>query len=191
VRAQLHASSGPRVEVGCDVHGSTSTLGVTDRPELVEGLGALNGRLVHSLSLGDPVRASVRGDGALVRRTSGRVVCAEVFNDVVFDERVGGPAVDGEVTVAVGVVGTAVVDRPGRSWVPALAADPVATSAPSHGVSAVCLVGVRDVGAAIRPERVVVATVGTGAARGGTDGKVAGCGSDTNDSSRGEDESRE
>lgn len=46
-------------------------------------------------------------------RAGGRVVGAEVLDDVVLDEGAGGPAVDGEIAVAVGIVGAGVVDDPG------------------------------------------------------------------------------
>lgn len=112
VRAQFQSSGGPRVEVVCGRDGSTGALGLADGPVLVEGRGTDDGRRVYALGLVDVVCSSVGGDGALPRGTGGRVISAEVFDDVVLDERVGGPAVDGEVTVAVGVVGTTVLDCP-------------------------------------------------------------------------------
>jgi hypothetical protein len=42
---------------------------------------------------------------------SGGVIGAVAFHDVVFDQRVGGPAVHGEVAVSVGLPGAAVGDR--------------------------------------------------------------------------------
>jgi hypothetical protein len=60
--------------------------------------------------LGNLVRGAVDGDGALVLRLRGRVVRAEVLDDIVLDEGVAGPAVDGKVGVTVGVVGAGVGD---------------------------------------------------------------------------------
>lgn len=58
------------------------------------------------------VRAAVAGDGTLVRATSGRVVRTVRLRDVVLDERVRRPAVDGEVAVSIRPVVGIVVDRP-------------------------------------------------------------------------------
>lgn len=86
------------------VDGAGRALVLTNRPVLLKGPGAVDGRLVGAGGLGNLVRGAVRGDGALVLRLRRRVVRAKVLDDVVLDERVAGPAVDGEVRVAVGVV---------------------------------------------------------------------------------------
>lgn len=84
---------------------------LANRPVLLKGRGAIDGWLVSAGRLSDLVRAAVRGHGAFVGRLGRRIVGAEVLNDVVLDQGVAGPAVDGKVGVAVGVVGTGVSDR--------------------------------------------------------------------------------
>ena len=68
--------------------------------------------MVDARLLVDLVRAAVAGDGTLVRATSRRVVRTVRLGDVVLDERVRRPAVDGEVAVSIRPVVGIVVDRP-------------------------------------------------------------------------------
>jgi hypothetical protein len=110
VGTELHALGGPGIEVGLHVDGTGAALVLADRPVLVEGLGAVNGGLVDALGLGDLVRGAISSDGALDSGVGRGVVGAEVLNDVVLDQRVAGPAVDGEVGVALGAVGAGVGD---------------------------------------------------------------------------------
>lgn len=107
---ELHALGSPGVEVGLHVDGTRAALVLANRPVLVEGLGAVDGGLVDTLGLGDLVRGAVRGNGALDCGVGGGVVGAEVLNNVVLDQRVAGPAVDGEIGIALGFVGTRVGD---------------------------------------------------------------------------------
>lgn len=112
MRAQPHSSGGPRVEVVSGGDDSAGALGSADGPDLVEGRRTDDGGLVHAQGLVDVVRSPVGGDGAqLFRGASGRVISAEGLNDVVLDEGIGDPTVDGKVAVAAGVVGTSVGDR--------------------------------------------------------------------------------
>jgi hypothetical protein len=115
VLTELHALAGPRIEVSLHVDASAGALVLANRPVLLKGRGAVNRRLVGAGALRNLVRGAVGGDGALVLRLRRRVVRAEVLDNVVLDERVAGPAVDGEVGVAVGVVGTRVGD--GAGWI--------------------------------------------------------------------------
>jgi hypothetical protein len=110
VLTELHALAGPRIKVRLQVDRTAGALVLANRPVLLKGRGAVNGWLVGTSALGNLVRGAVRGDGTLVLRLRGRVVGTEVLNDVVLDERVAGPAVDGKVRVAVGVVGARVCD---------------------------------------------------------------------------------
>ncbi len=110
VGAELEAGSGPGVEVGGHVDAATGTLVLADRPVLVEGRGALDRRLVDTLGTVDIVGRAVGGDAAELGGARRGVVRAEVLNDVVLDQGVLGPAVDGKVRVAVRAVGTAVGD---------------------------------------------------------------------------------
>lgn len=155
MRAELETVRGPCVEVVGGGDGAAGALGLADRPVLVEGARALDGGLVDPLGAVDVVGGAVRDHGAEAGGAGGRVVGAEVLDDVVLDQGVGGPAVDREVAVAVGVVGARVRDRsagvcqswwedgerflvevsvPGRARLPSLATDEVAAGAPGHGV---------------------------------------------------------
>ena len=100
-----------------DGNSSAAAVRLTDRPVLLEGPGAFDGGLIRAGSLENIVRRSVRGDRALARGAGGGVKSAKAFDDVVLDERIGGPAVDGEVTVAIGAVGAAEGDCPGMEMV--------------------------------------------------------------------------
>ncbi len=130
-------------------------------PELVEGGGPFDRRLVHALGAVDVVGAAVARDGAQLGGPGGRVVRAEGLDDVVLDQRAARPAVDGEVAVDAGAVPRAVVrDDARRARVPPLAGDEVVHAAPRHVVRAPVAVRVRHAAAAVRPERVVVPVVG-------------------------------
>lgn len=80
---------------------STNTVRSANRPVLLKGRSALDGRLIGASCLVDVVGSAVARDAAFLCRTragSGVVVAVGV-DDVVFDEGAGGPAVDGEVGV--------------------------------------------------------------------------------------------
>ena len=82
------------------------------RPELLERPGALNRRLVDPCAGEHLVLAFLRGEVALGRP---RLVGCQVgvgFDDVVLDQGVARPAVDGKVSGAGGVVRTGVFDGP-------------------------------------------------------------------------------
>lgn len=121
--SELETRAGPGIEVLLHWDGSAGSLLLTDRPVLLEGLGALDGWLVVTGGLVEIVDGAADGDGTLAGSAGGGVVGAKVLDDVVLDEWVLGPAVDGEVRVAVGVVGSGVGDsaggmlvRAGRIW---------------------------------------------------------------------------
>ena len=86
--AELHAKAGPCAEVSAHVDGAGRALALADRPELLEGRGALDGRCVGALVGVDIVDAAVDGDRALLGGAGAGVVGAEVLDDVVFDQRV-------------------------------------------------------------------------------------------------------
>jgi hypothetical protein len=89
--------------VSAKVDGATGAVLGADSPILLESRGALDRRLVGTSGLEEGVGAAVdlgRADGA---RTGGRVVAAEGLDDVELDQRALGPAVEGEVPVAVGL----------------------------------------------------------------------------------------
>jgi hypothetical protein len=108
VLTELHALGSPGVEVGLHVDGAGAALVLADGPVLVEGLGAVDGGLVDTLGLRNLVGRAVCGDGALDAGRRGWVVGTKVLNDVVLNEGVASPAVDGKVGVTLGAVGTGV-----------------------------------------------------------------------------------
>jgi hypothetical protein len=113
VGAQAHAKLTPSIEVVGGGHGTAGTLALTDRPVLLEGSSTNDGWLVGTGRDVDVVSSAIAGDGSLLGATRTRVVGTVRLDDVVLNERVGRPAVDGEVAVAIGVVGTREVDGPG------------------------------------------------------------------------------
>jgi hypothetical protein len=74
-------------------------VGGADGPVLIEGRCALDGGFVGAYTCEDVVCRTIRGEGTLVRAAAGGVVCAEVFDNVVLDERAGAPTVDRKVAV--------------------------------------------------------------------------------------------
>lgn len=110
VSSESEASSGPGVEVVGHVDRATGALALADAPVLVKGSSAVDRGLVDTSRLVDAVGSAIAGEGAHLGSTGRGVVGAKVLDDVVLDERAPGPAVDGKVRVAVGLVGTGVVD---------------------------------------------------------------------------------
>jgi hypothetical protein len=117
-----------------------------------------------------------------VSATTAGVVVAIGLDDVVLNQGVLSPAIDRKVAVTTGVEATAVADGsatvsfglltgsaavPGASRVPSFSADKVADIGPLYGVGSCIAVGVGNIAAAIRPERIVVAVVVAGGARSG------------------------
>jgi hypothetical protein len=186
VRAQVQPVTRPSIKVVLHVNRATHTLGLADRPVLLESSGAVDGGLVGAGRDVDVVVAAVGRDTALVGGAGAGVVGPVAFDHVVFDERVARPAVDGQVAVALGGEGAAVVDgagfacqflvswvgwevdEPAVSWVPSLSSDEVASVLPVHSVAAASSVRVGNVSTTVSPERVEVAVVGALAAGSGT-----------------------
>lgn len=108
--AETHALLSPGVEVVLHVDATACALGLTDRPVLLKGLGAIDGRLVYTSGLGNGVCAAVSVEGTLALGVAGGVVGAEALNDVVLDKRAASPAVDSQVAVALRLERAAVVD---------------------------------------------------------------------------------
>lgn len=86
-------------------------------PVLLERAGSLDGRLVLARRLEQRVGAAVDFGSAEGRGPGARVVAAEGFDDVEFDERALGPAVEREVPVAAGAHFGVVGDGAGREGV--------------------------------------------------------------------------
>ena len=134
VRAELEAGLGPGVEVGADVDGARGAVVLADGPELVKGAGAFDRGLVDAAGLGDGVGAAVLGDGAELAGLRRGVVVAERLDNVVLDQRVLGPPVDGQVAVALRAEGAREVDGAGSAGLPV-------GFVRESGQSAVCRVG--------------------------------------------------
>jgi hypothetical protein len=108
-RTELQAKVLPSVEVATSVDGAADLasgvpLGVADGPELLEGLGSVDGGLVDTGGLQDIVVGSVAVNCSLLLGSGRRVVRAIRLNNVIFDECISSPTVDSEVAVAVGLV---------------------------------------------------------------------------------------
>ena len=86
--------------MGTKVDGAAGAVLLADGPVLLEGGGALNGRLVGAGGLEESVGAAVDLGSADGGGGGGRVVGTEGLNDVELDQRALGPAVEGEVPVA-------------------------------------------------------------------------------------------
>lgn len=108
--AQSQAQVAPCVEVVPNVDRAAGAVVAADRPVLVKGGGSDDGRLVDSLRAVDVVDAAVRGHLTQLGGAGGWVVGSKVLNNVVLNQRVLGPSIDGEVAVAIGVVAAREVD---------------------------------------------------------------------------------
>ena len=111
-RAKVHTQVPPCVEVITSRDRSTGAFALPDTPELRKRLCALDRGSVGTGGGQNVVGRAVRVDGALLGRTSRRVVRAVALDDVVLDERARRPAVHGEVAIAIGIVVGGVLDVP-------------------------------------------------------------------------------
>jgi len=122
-----------------DVNRAANALLLPDGPELLEGRRAVDTGLVSAGGLQDVVCTAVGGDGALFLSSRARVVGAVGLDNVVFNERVAGPAVERDVAVDVGgVPGAGVSHVAYTAGVPALASDKVADVGPLDVVLWLC-----------------------------------------------------
>jgi hypothetical protein len=106
----------PSIEMRSHVDSATNTLRLPDGPILIKARSTHNGRRIGTAVQIDVVRRAVDSDAAFQLSASGWVISAEGLDDVVLDERVLGPAVNGEVAVASGIEGSAVRDVSGMCW---------------------------------------------------------------------------
>jgi hypothetical protein len=111
MRTQRHPKACPRIEVARRGDGAASPFAGADRPVLLECGSTYDGRLVCAGGGEDVVGAAVAGDGPFLRSGGRRIIGSVVFCDVVFNQGALGPAVDRQVAVAVGAVGSRVRDR--------------------------------------------------------------------------------
>lgn len=123
-----------------------STLGLTNRPVLLEGRSASDGGLVGAGVGADSVDTAIAGDGTELSDTrltgAARVVRAVRLDNVVLGLGAVDPAVDGEVRASAGGVRGGVGDGASSTSGPTKAGDEVAIDAvgPVHGVGAGVLV---------------------------------------------------
>jgi hypothetical protein len=159
VVTKAHASLRPGVEVSLHVDGTAGALVAADGPVLVEGLDAIDGRLLVAGGHVDIVGVTVGVDGSLLLSILAGVVRTVVLDDVVLDERAPSPTVDGKVTVALRAERAAVVDGSAGTGVPSLATDKVTGVAPVDLVVAALTHTVLGVTTTVGPPRVEVAVV--------------------------------
>jgi hypothetical protein len=132
--SKVHAVPGPSIEVVLHVHATSDALGGAYGPEqslvtilhhkfpvgkldkevyvpvLLERARSINRRLVRARRSGNIVSTAVALEAAFALRPAAGIVRAVGFDDVVLDERVTSPAVDGEVAVTLRLEVAAVVD---------------------------------------------------------------------------------
>lgn len=112
--AQVQADRLPGAEVVPSVDGAASVRFGANGPELGIGSCTLDRGRVGADLAPDLICATVTVDVAVESRTGvvGRVVHAHVLNNVIFNQRVDGPAVESEVgvSIAVKLKGACVVD---------------------------------------------------------------------------------
>jgi hypothetical protein len=119
MRSQLLTILSPRIKVVLNRNRASNALARPHTPKLLECRRSIDGRLVRAGGLKDVVGTAVRGNGALLLSSRRGVVRAVGLNDVVLDERVACPAVEGDVRVYVsGVPGSGVVYNTVRAGVP-------------------------------------------------------------------------
>lgn len=80
--SKSHASRIPSIKDSLHVDGAAGALVAADGPVLVEGLGAVDGGLLHAGSLVEIVGVAVVVDGALVLASRARVVSAVALDDL-------------------------------------------------------------------------------------------------------------
>ena len=107
---QGQARLSPSVEMSLNIDGAADPMVLTNGPELIKGRVANDRRLVDARGLVDVVHAPVGLDSAQQLCAGRGVVGAEALDDVVLDQRIGGPAVDREIAVAAGFPCAAVGD---------------------------------------------------------------------------------
>lgn len=110
VVADGQALAPPRGEVAAGLDCAGGALVDPHGPELLEVPVAINAGGVIAPGRAEPIGATITSDGAEVGGARARVERAEVLDNIVLDEGVAHPAVNGEVAVAVGLVAARVAD---------------------------------------------------------------------------------
>ena len=110
VSINVQASVGPGIKMAASLHSATRALIGADREVLIEGPRAVNAGLVDAGVPGQPISTAVTGHCAQICSLGRGVIAAKVLDDIVLDEWVASPTVDGEIAVAVILVGTGILD---------------------------------------------------------------------------------
>ncbi len=110
-RAHLQSSLSPCGEMVGSRDGSTRTLWGTDWPILVEGGCALDRRFINSLALIYVVCSSITGESTLIRATGTGVIGSVRLGDIELYKGVGGPSINGKITVPIRTICTTIVDN--------------------------------------------------------------------------------
>ena len=123
-RVRLSTILAPRIEVVPSINRATTALRGADREPLSESRSTGNGRLVDTLRGVNVVSTAVGAESAFELGAAAGVVGAVVLHDVVLDQRVAEPAVEGEVGVAAWVELSGVGDRVVAAWRAVSMSDP-------------------------------------------------------------------
>ena len=134
---------------------------------LVESLGAIDRRLLHTLTATHVVGRAITLEAAVVStaRTASGIVRTVAFDDVVLDQWIARPTVKRQIRVLAAantVVARVVQHARTAARIPAFAAHPVVgITGPLGGITAARLQGHRRA-ARVFPEGVVIPVVGAG-----------------------------
>jgi hypothetical protein len=106
--AQTHAILRPGTRVVTKGDRSARSLVIPNTPELLKRLCTVNRGLVGAGTHAELVGTAVASSSAVIARARGRIVIDPVFNNVVLDQRASSPAVERQITGAVGAVAAGV-----------------------------------------------------------------------------------
>lgn len=83
-------------------HSPTGCVAAANRPVLVECCDPLDRRSIGTNGLVNVVATSIAGHTPDMSEAGTWIVRAKIFRNVVLDQWVGGPAIDGEVSITIG-----------------------------------------------------------------------------------------
>lgn len=110
---KLHAVLLPSLEVSTNIDAASGSVVLANGPVLLKGLGTVDRRSVGTGTGEDFVGAAIDLDSSLALSSARGIVGAEILDDVVLDQGVSGPSIDGKVAVAVRLVLSLVRDGSG------------------------------------------------------------------------------
>lgn len=96
----------------CSVYTSAVAFGLTNRLVLLKSCVSSNGGFVGAGFDENIISGAIAEETPLSCSTSVDVECPKVFNNIILDKRVLSPAINCEVAVAIGPVGSGKVDGP-------------------------------------------------------------------------------